>query len=71
MIRTKNGKITSQYTRAVLWIAQNDSAGDQLTTEQLSGFLTVQMIADLFDVGTAIVAKDVDILRRQLKYQTA
>jgi len=64
MIRTKNGKITSQYTRAVLWIAQNDS-------EQLSGFLTVQMIADLFDVGTAIVAKDVDILRRQLKYQTA
>jgi hypothetical protein len=56
----------ASYRHAVQWIALNDEAGNTPTDSQqiISDYVTTALIADLFDVTTERVARDV------LRYRT-
>ena len=47
------------YEDAVRWIAENDAPADEDDLETLAGYLTVVMVADLFDTEDCEVAADV------------
>jgi hypothetical protein len=50
----------ASYRRAVEWIAANDNAGDNEDVDALSGYLSVLLVADLFDkFDSETVARDV------------
>ena len=46
------------YREAVQWIADNDGIED-CNEEEVSGFLTVALVADLFGVDQSTVARDI------------
>ncbi len=52
------------YQEAVAWIADEDSPGDEGDAEEISGYLTACLVADLFDVTSEKVARDVVALRK-------
>lgn len=49
----------ASYMKAVAWIANEDAPGDDDDVEILSGYLTVCLVADLFDKEPGKVAADV------------
>jgi len=51
----------ASYRRAVAWIAENDSAGDDnaLDPQSVAELVTALLIADLFGVEPAKVGRDV------------
>ena len=55
----------ASYRLAVEWVALNDAAGDDDPPEILSGLVTVGLVADLFGVDPARVARDVIRVRRR------
>ena len=57
---------SSKYLNAVLWVAINDSAGDNEPAEQVADYLTVLLIADVFGSTPRKVADDVIRARAHL-----
>lgn len=53
----------ASYREACQWIALNDSAGDD--DDDVQGFVTTALIADLFGVSDEKVAADVIRLRKK------
>jgi hypothetical protein len=51
------------YGDAVRWIASNDAPGDAVSTEELGGYLSVLLVADLFGADSLQVAIDVERTR--------
>jgi hypothetical protein len=51
------------YGAAILWIAENDNDWDNEGAEELSGYISVALVADLFGKSAAEVAQDVYALR--------
>lgn len=49
------------YRDAVIWIAQNDNAGnpDAHDVDEVHGMISVGLVSDLFEVDQRIVATDV------------
>jgi len=47
------------YKKAIQWIAENDNDGLNDNHEDIQWYLTVAFVADLFDITTEKVAKDV------------
>ena len=56
-------KKTADYRTAVRWIAHEDNPGDDESAEDLSAYLTVALVADLFGKTADVVAADVYALR--------
>jgi hypothetical protein len=54
----------ASYREAVAWIAANDSPTDGADAAQIEGYVTTKLVADLFGVDDARVAKDVARARR-------
>ena len=59
----KRTRQTQKYCKAVKWIACEDEPQEH-DLEQISGYISVLLIADLFCVPSAIVARDVLSERR-------
>lgn len=49
----------ASYREAVQWIADNDNPADDEPVIEVAGYMTVMLIADIFDTSTGRVAKDV------------
>jgi len=47
------------YKHAVEWIALNDNAGNGDTEEEIAGYISTALVADIFDISTERVASDV------------
>jgi hypothetical protein len=62
-----NKKKNSQprYVDAVDWIAQNDNPGDDDAAAEIAGYVTVIMVADLFNKSAEQVAREVLYRRGQ------
>jgi hypothetical protein len=56
----------ASYRDAIAWVALMDSAGDDdaLNEETAGGLITAALVADIFDVDSAKVGKDVVRVRR-------
>ena len=52
-----------KYRQLVWWIALNDAPGDASPLEELSGYLTVTMLAHCYNLPSLKVAKDVQAVR--------
>ena len=61
----------ASYRDAIDWIAQNDSAGDSdaLDPEAAMYLVSSVLVADIFDVPSERVGRDVVRRRQQLKEQ--
>jgi hypothetical protein len=57
----------ASYRAAIRFIAMNDSAGDDLTVEDCGSLVTAVLVAEIFDVDSDTVGKDIDRKRRQLE----
>jgi hypothetical protein len=57
----------ASYREAVAWIALNDESGSDDGPEQIIGYASTVMIADLFDVESAKVAQDIHRKREQYR----
>lgn len=55
------------YWAAVRWIADNDNPGDDEPSENIAGYMTVLLVADLFGVEADNVAIDVWAQRQHLE----
>ena len=55
----------ASYREAVQWIAFNDNAGNGDTQEEVAMYITVLLIADIFDVEPDKVASDVCKVREK------
>jgi hypothetical protein len=55
------------YKFGVAWIALNDNAGENLSAEELSGTISVLLLADLFGKEPIDVANAVCEFRRKQK----
>jgi len=55
----------TRYRKAVRWIAQKVLPYSTDSVETLTGYLTVRMVADLFNVPANNVATDVVKMRRR------
>lgn len=53
-----------QYLYAVRWITENDNSGNGDSEEEIAGYVTTCLVADLFGVDNAQVAADVVTERR-------
>lgn len=53
----------ASYRHAVDWIALNDSAADGADVNEIDGYPTTLLVADLFDVTTERVARDIARVR--------
>lgn len=51
------------YRTAVEWIALNDSAGDDATTEDIAGWISTLLAADLFGSEPMVMAADIAAAR--------
>jgi hypothetical protein len=51
------------YKFAIQWIALNDANGDDQAPEQLAGYVSVVLVADIYGKDQDEVAKDVYNLR--------
>lgn len=49
----------ASYARAVEWVALNDNAGDNEGLESVAGYISVVLIADLWNKSAKTVAQDV------------
>jgi len=49
----------AKYRDAIEWIAENDGRGDSEDAYTLTSYLTVQLVADLFNKEVGTVAEDV------------
>lgn len=50
---------TPSYRQAVAWVALNDNPGEREPAAAVASYLTVGLVADLFDVPQEKVAADV------------
>jgi hypothetical protein len=58
--------MAASYRKAIEWIAYNDSpADDTYDAEALSGYISVVLVADLFDKDSDAVARAVVRKRRK------
>lgn len=57
----KREKLTKRasYREGVAWIAYEDNLGDDEGVEELAGYISVLLLADLFGVSGEKVARDV------------
>lgn len=55
----------ASYRDAVDFIAQNDAAGDGDGEDAIAGYLSSRLVAEIFGVDPAAVARDVAIVRRR------
>jgi hypothetical protein len=57
----------ASYKEAVAWIALNDSAGDDdaLDCEAVSWYVSSVLVADIFDVPSEKVGKDIVAYRKK------
>jgi hypothetical protein len=53
----------ARYKDAIEWIARNDNPGDYETAEEISRYLTVGLVADLWGKSESDVAVDVERVR--------
>lgn len=60
------------YREAVYWIAVNDNPGDPMYQDsapdgpdEIAGYVSTLLVADLFGADPELVAKDVDRVRRK------
>lgn len=49
----------ASYREAIRWIAENDSSGDDLTEEECGSLVTSILVANIFDVDSDRVGRDV------------
>jgi fructose-1,6-bisphosphatase len=56
----------ASYREAIAWIAHNDNAGNDDSEEDVAGYVTVGLVADLFGKTDAEVAAAVMRIRRKL-----
>lgn len=56
-------KSKAAYAEAIQWIADFDNSGDAELPDVLAGYLTVNLVADLFGKNPQIVGCDVFDLR--------
>lgn len=58
------------YRRAVQWVADNDSSGEPgaYDADEVEGMLSVALVADMFELSTVRVAKDV-VRRRMIELE--
>lgn len=59
MMATRISKDMATLRQAVKWIAEEDAHGDNDDADTISGYLTVHLVADLFDVQPIEVARKV------------
>lgn len=57
----------ASYRDAVDWIARNDALGDDEGVEELRGYISVVLIADIFGADAVRVATDVKRLRDKIE----
>lgn len=64
----RNTKVAS-YKEAIKWIAYNDDAGcpNSLSMENVAGYISTCLVADLFGCSTEKVANDIIKLRMLIK----
>lgn len=55
----------ASFREGVAWIALNDSAADQASVEDIAGWVSTLLLADLFQVEPLRVAKAVQRLRQK------
>lgn len=60
----------ASYRHGVEWIALNDDVACDDDEEAIAGYVTVCLLADLFDITTERVARDVLRVRRREGLQT-
>lgn len=53
----------AKYYDALRWIADNDNPGDDESAETIQGYLTVHLVADVWQRTTAEVAGSVFAIR--------
>lgn len=49
----------ASYREAIRWIAENDSSGDDLSEEECGELVTSVLVAEIFDVDSDKVGRDV------------
>lgn len=54
----------ASYREGVAWIAENDEPGD-FDPDTIDGYISTQLLADLFRKPAAVVAKDIARYRRK------
>lgn len=52
------------FKAAVAWIALNDNPGDEDDWEALKGYISVALVADLFDITCGQVADRIQVYRK-------
>mgnify|MGYP001591517291 CR=1 FL=1 len=57
-------KNKKKYWEAVRWVAENDNAGNGDSEDDIAGYVTTLLVADLFDVDNKQVAADIVTERR-------
>ncbi|QDF14273.1 hypothetical protein vBDshSR4C_025 [Dinoroseobacter phage vB_DshS-R4C] len=66
MTRTPRVTTRASYRHAVRWIAHEDNPGGGDSADDIAGYLTAHLVADLFGVAsTDLVAQDVARERRK------
>lgn len=55
----------ARYADAVEWIAFNDAAGDEASEEEVAGFVSTLLVADVFNKQPQKVAKDILRFRKK------
>lgn len=63
--KTSKRKKCQGYRFGVMWIGENDNPGDNHCSTELAGYISVMLLADLFDCCPEQVAEDV--VRYRLK----
>ena len=58
-------KINKKCAEAMVWIALNDNPGNDDSEEQISDYLTVAMVSDLFNMDRSQVARAVLFIRNR------
>jgi hypothetical protein len=57
----------NKYENAIKWIAVNDESGSGDSLKEISHYISVCLIADIFEISVEEVAVDVVRVRRKLK----
>lgn len=60
----------AKLEEAFAWIAANDNPGDAATVDEIAGWVTVKLVADLWGLPDDLVARAVDNWRKKLNSGT-
>lgn len=60
-----NQQVSYSYRFGVEWIALNDNAGNGDSAEDVAGYISTALLADLFGVDTSKVAADIMRVRER------